>query len=62
MFTFSSVRAVVNLEGTSVLFNGSATHADSNGLAAGTTGREMLFQATSEEMIEAYSHVPRYIA
>ncbi|KAG5638589.1 hypothetical protein H0H81_011675 [Sphagnurus paluster] len=27
--------------------------------AAGTTGREILFQATSEEMIEAYSHVPR---
>ncbi|KAF7968545.1 hypothetical protein HWV62_30167 [Athelia sp. TMB] len=27
--------------------------------AAGTTGREMLFQATSEQMLEAYSHVPR---
>ncbi|KAF8991054.1 hypothetical protein BDQ17DRAFT_1401943 [Cyathus striatus] len=27
--------------------------------AAGTQGRELLFQATSEEMIEAYSHVPR---
>ncbi|KAJ3517001.1 hypothetical protein NLJ89_g779 [Agrocybe chaxingu] len=27
--------------------------------AAGTTGRELLFQATSEAMIEAYSHVPR---
>ncbi|KAF8806834.1 hypothetical protein BYT27DRAFT_7167035 [Phlegmacium glaucopus] len=27
--------------------------------AAGTTGRELLFQATSEQMIEAYSHVPR---
>ncbi|KAH9926926.1 uncharacterized protein B0H18DRAFT_1084873 [Fomitopsis serialis] len=27
--------------------------------AAGTTGREMLFQATSEEMIRAYSHAPR---
>ncbi|KAG9308049.1 hypothetical protein JVU11DRAFT_12616 [Chiua virens] len=27
--------------------------------AAGTTGPELLFQATSEEMIEAYSHVPR---
>ncbi|KAF9224242.1 hypothetical protein BS17DRAFT_795711 [Gyrodon lividus] len=27
--------------------------------AAGTTGRELLFQATSEEMIEAYSYVPR---
>ncbi|KAH7891014.1 hypothetical protein F5I97DRAFT_2052216 [Phlebopus sp. FC_14] len=27
--------------------------------AAGTTGRELLFQATSEEMIEAYSRVPR---
>ncbi|KAF7431225.1 hypothetical protein PC9H_006946 [Pleurotus ostreatus] len=27
--------------------------------AAGSTGREMLFQATSEEMIQAYSHVPR---
>ncbi|KAF8885097.1 hypothetical protein CPB84DRAFT_1816896 [Gymnopilus junonius] len=27
--------------------------------AAGTTGREILFQATSEQMIEAYSHVPR---
>lgn len=27
--------------------------------AAGTTGRELLFQATSEEMIDAYSHVPR---
>lgn len=28
-------------------------------IAAGTTGREMLFQATSEQMLEAYSHVPR---
>lgn len=28
--------------------------------AAGTTGREILFQATSEQMIEAYSHVPRF--
>ncbi|KAI0732187.1 hypothetical protein C8Q72DRAFT_774775 [Fomitopsis betulina] len=27
--------------------------------AAGTTGRELLFQATSEEMIRAYSHAPR---
>ncbi|KAJ7056182.1 hypothetical protein C8F01DRAFT_1029694 [Mycena amicta] len=27
--------------------------------AAGTTGRELLFQATSEEMVEAYSKVPR---
>ncbi|KAJ7202713.1 hypothetical protein B0H12DRAFT_1206341 [Mycena haematopus] len=27
--------------------------------SAGTTGRELLFQATSEEMVEAYSHVPR---
>ncbi|TFK20267.1 hypothetical protein FA15DRAFT_673638 [Coprinopsis marcescibilis] len=27
--------------------------------AAGTTGRELLFQATSDEMINAYSHVPR---
>lgn len=27
--------------------------------AAGTTGRELLFQATSEEMIQAYSQVPR---
>ncbi|KAL4061947.1 hypothetical protein V8B97DRAFT_2025645 [Scleroderma yunnanense] len=27
--------------------------------AAGTTGPAMLFQATSEPMIEAYSHVPR---
>ncbi|KAK0459622.1 uncharacterized protein EV420DRAFT_1620165 [Desarmillaria tabescens] len=27
--------------------------------AAGTTGREILFQATSKEMIEAYAHVPR---
>lgn len=27
--------------------------------AAGTTGRDLLFQATSEEMIEAYSHTPR---
>ncbi|KAJ7197735.1 hypothetical protein GGX14DRAFT_470744 [Mycena pura] len=27
--------------------------------AAGTTGRELLFQATSEEMVEAYSHTPR---
>ncbi|KAF6747109.1 hypothetical protein DFP72DRAFT_614406 [Ephemerocybe angulata] len=27
--------------------------------AAGTTGRELLFQATSEQMIDAYSHVPR---
>ncbi|KIJ96005.1 hypothetical protein K443DRAFT_134254 [Laccaria amethystina LaAM-08-1] len=27
--------------------------------AAGTTGRELLFQATSEEMIKAYSQVPR---
>ncbi|KAJ7289288.1 hypothetical protein C8J57DRAFT_1277230 [Mycena rebaudengoi] len=27
--------------------------------AAGTTGRELLFQATSHEMVEAYSRVPR---
>ncbi|KAF7323535.1 Peptide hydrolase [Mycena kentingensis (nom. inval.)] len=27
--------------------------------AAGTTGRDLLFQATSEEMVEAYSKVPR---
>ncbi|KAF8682072.1 hypothetical protein AX14_004421 [Amanita brunnescens Koide BX004] len=27
--------------------------------AAGTTGRELLFQASSEQMIQAYSHVPR---
>ncbi|KAH6874322.1 hypothetical protein BKA70DRAFT_1350465 [Coprinopsis sp. MPI-PUGE-AT-0042] len=27
--------------------------------AAGTTGRELLFQATSQQMIEAYSKVPR---
>lgn len=27
--------------------------------AAGTKGPELLFQATSEQMIEAYSHVPR---
>jgi len=27
--------------------------------AAGTTGREILFQATSEQMIDAYSRVPR---
>ncbi|KAI0091617.1 hypothetical protein BDY19DRAFT_983891 [Irpex rosettiformis] len=27
--------------------------------AAGTTGPELLFQATSEEMIQAYAHVPR---
>ncbi|KAJ8075039.1 hypothetical protein PM082_019366 [Marasmius tenuissimus] len=27
--------------------------------AAGTKGRELLFQATSEQMIQAYSHVPR---
>ena len=27
--------------------------------AAGTAGREILFQATSEQMIDAYSHVPR---
>ena len=62
MLTFSSVRAVVNLEGARILFNVGTTHADSNGLAAGTTGRELLFQATSEEMIEAYSHVPRCVA
>jgi len=28
--------------------------------AAGSTGPELLFQATSNEMIEAYSHVPWY--
>lgn len=27
--------------------------------AAGTAGAEMLFQATSTEMLKAYSHVPR---
>ncbi|KAF8325029.1 hypothetical protein F5887DRAFT_1065471 [Amanita rubescens] len=27
--------------------------------AAGSTGRELLFQASSEQMIQAYSHVPR---
>ena len=29
--------------------------------AAGNQGGEMLFQATSEEMIRAYSKVPRYV-
>jgi Zn-dependent M28 family amino/carboxypeptidase len=28
-------------------------------LAAGTTGAELLFQATSNEMIDAYSRIPR---
>jgi hypothetical protein len=27
--------------------------------AAGTTGHELLFQASSEQMIQAYAHVPR---
>ncbi|KIL62086.1 hypothetical protein M378DRAFT_166083 [Amanita muscaria Koide BX008] len=27
--------------------------------AAGTSGRELLFQATSEQMVQAYAHVPR---
>lgn len=27
--------------------------------AAGTSGRELLFQATSQEMIDVYSRVPR---
>lgn len=30
-------------------------------VAAGVSGPELLFQATSEEMIEAYSHVPWYV-
>ena len=29
--------------------------------AAGNQGGEMLFQATSEEMIRAYSKAPRYV-
>ena len=29
--------------------------------AAGTTGRELVFQASSEQMIEAYSRVPRLV-
>ena len=29
--------------------------------AAGTAGPELLFQATSQQMIEAYSHVPRWV-
>lgn len=37
----------------------STAHAVINLEAAGTTGRELLFQATSEQMIDAYSHVPR---
>jgi hypothetical protein len=30
-------------------------------LAAGNQGAELLFQATSEEMIRAYSKVPRHV-
>ena len=41
-----------------------STNADSSSplviSAAGNTGPEILFQATSEEMIEAYSHSPRF--
>jgi hypothetical protein len=29
-------------------------------VAAGTTGRELLFQASSEQMIQAYAQVPRF--
>jgi len=57
------VRAAINLEG----MNSSTHHIRSHDLinifalvAAGTTGRDLLFQATSEQMIHAYSHVPRY--
>ena len=55
-----SVRAVINLEG---MFSDICHRVQMFKfilyLAAGTTGRELLFQATSEEMIRAYSHAPR---
>lgn len=58
---YRSIRAALNLEGDlariySIL---SSPLNEFPYAAAGTTGRELLFQATSEEMIEAYSHVPR---
>ena len=55
----SSIRAFINLEGESnelyslLLFICLC-------LAAGNQGGELLFQATSEEMIRAYSKVPRH--
>ena len=55
----TSVRAVINLEGTQ-----STQHQIHIFLhystAAGTEGPELVFQATSEQMINAYAHVPRY--
>jgi hypothetical protein len=56
----SSIRAFINLEGgfrgvlLTVIFLWCC-------LAAGNEGSELLFQATSEEMIRAYSKVPRHV-
>lgn len=55
--TEPSVRAVINLEGVYLAIPWEPTTDVTE--AAGSTGRELLFQATSEQMIDAYSRVPR---
>lgn len=57
-----SVRAFINLEGV-LYIDDVSSHSNTCLLfpsAAGTVGPELLFQATSEQMIEAYSRVPRF--
>ena len=51
------IRAVINLEGRNIAL---IDHISQHIIAAGTMGPTLLFQATSEEMIRAYPHVPRY--
>jgi hypothetical protein len=53
----STVRAVINLEGNRSAPSPSRLRLTSN-IAMGTTGAEMLFQATSDEMISTYANVP----
>lgn len=57
--TAHTVRAAINLEGSFFLSFPVPLSLTLAPTAAGTTGRDMLFQATSEQMLEAYSHVPR---
>lgn len=49
----------MNLEGVSAAWDCHWLFGSSQFTAAGTTGPELLFQATSEQMIEAYTRVPR---
>lgn len=55
-----SVRTVINLEGMAfIAYVNICTLSLIDFAAAGTTGPELLFQATSEQMIKAYAKVPR---